>query len=47
VRPGAVRLDGVVQLDRHETVVVDLVDLQRGDDVGQRRRTEGHPGIMP
>jgi hypothetical protein len=26
---------GVVQLGGHEAVVVDLVDVQRGDDVGQ------------
>jgi hypothetical protein len=37
----------VVQLGGHEAVVVDLVDLQRGDDVGQRRRSGAHPGIMP
>jgi hypothetical protein len=49
--PGDVAADdvvaGVVQLGGHEAVVVDLVDLQCGDDVGQRRRSEAHPGIMP
>jgi hypothetical protein len=34
-------------LGGHEAVVVDLIDVQGGDDVGQRRRAVGHPGIMP
>ncbi len=49
--PGDVAADDVVarvvQLSGHEAVVRDLVDLQRGDDLAQRRRSEAHPGIMP
>ena len=37
----------VVELRGDEAQLIDPVDLEGGDDVGQRRRSVGHPGIMP
>jgi len=37
----------IVELGGDEVVVVDPVDHQRGDDVGQGRRSVRHPRIMP
>ena len=37
----------IVELSSNEVVVIDAVDFQGGDNVGQRRRSVCHPGIMP
>ena len=40
-------VDAVVELRGDEVMVIDAVDLQGGDNVGERRRSVCHPGIMP